>query len=103
QQQTLEKRLIEAREQAAIAQDEFQKGRAEMQAAQDKRLASQRALGQLRLQVSDSDHRLQLAEERIENRRVVVESARRSDAENNAALEAAAALRKPARGGAGLP
>ena len=93
QQQTLERKLIEAREQAKIAEDEFQTGRAEMQSAQDRRLARQRTLGQLRLQVSDADHRLQLAEERIENRRVIAESARRSEAENRAALEAAADLR----------
>jgi len=96
QQQTLERKLIEAREQARIAEDDFQQARAEMQSAQDRRLARQRTLGQLRLQVSDADHRLQLAQERIENRRVVAESARRSGAENMTALEAAAEVRNRA-------
>ena len=93
QQLGLEKRLIEAREQAKIAEDEFHQGRAEMQSAQDRRLAGQRALGQLRLQASEADHRLQLAEERFENRRTVAESARRAEAEDKALLDAAASLR----------
>ncbi len=69
QQQSLERRLIEAKEQARIAEDEFQAGRAAMQSAQDQRLARQRTLGQLRLEASDADHKLQLAEERVENRK----------------------------------
>jgi len=93
QQQSLERRLIEAKEQARIAEDEFQAGRAAMQAAQDQRLARQRTLGQLRLQASDADHKLQLAEERLENRKAVAESARRSADESRALLEAATALR----------
>jgi chromosome segregation protein len=93
QAQALERRLIEAREQARVAEEEFTVGRAAMQAAQDLRLTRQRTLGQVRLQLSDADHRLQLAEERAENRRVVAESARRSEAENRAALDAAEAIR----------
>ena len=95
QQQSLEKRLIEAREQAKIAEEEFQKGRAGMQAAQDRRLARQRNLGQLRLQVSEAEHRLQLAEERVENRKTVAESARGSEAEARALLDAASAMGSP--------
>ena len=89
--QSLERRLIEAREQSRSAEDEFQAGRTEMQSAQDRRLARQRTLGQLRLQASEAAHRIQLAEERVENRRVIAESARRSEAENRSALEAAEA------------
>ncbi|HSS59992.1 MAG TPA: AAA family ATPase [Candidatus Limnocylindrales bacterium] len=92
QAQSLERRLIEAREQARTAEDEFQAGRAAMQAAQDRRLARQRTLGQLRLQLSEAEHRQQLGEERAENRRAVADSARRSEAESRALLEAAAAL-----------
>jgi chromosome segregation protein len=92
QQQALERRLIEAREQARIAEEEFQSGRTAMQAAQDRRLARQRTLGQVRLQVSDAEHRVQLAEERVENRRAVLDSAQRAEAENKAVLEAAADL-----------
>src|SRR5881296_1469406 len=66
--QGLERKLIEAREQARIAEDEFQSGRAAMQSAQDQRLARQRTLGQLRLQLSDAEHRFQLGEERAANR-----------------------------------
>jgi chromosome segregation protein len=93
QQQGLERRLIEAREQARTAEDEFQTARTAMQAAQDRRLARQRTLGQLRLQHSEAQHRLQLAEERVENRKAVAEAARQSEAESRATLEAAAALR----------
>jgi chromosome segregation protein len=90
--QSLERRLIEAREQSRITADEFQAGRAAMQAAQDRRLARQRALGQLRLQQSEADHRLQLAVERLDNRQAVAETARRAEAENKAILDAAADL-----------
>ena len=93
QAQSLEKRLIEAREQARIAEDEFQVGRAAMQAAQDRRLARQRTLGQLRLQLSEADHRLQLAQERAQNRREVADAARRSATDTRATLEAATTLR----------
>jgi chromosome segregation protein len=94
QQQSLERRLIEAREQARVVEDEFQAGRTQMQAAQDRRLARQRTLGQLRLQLSDAEHKTQLAEERLESRRAVAEGARRSEAESRALLEAAGALRQ---------
>jgi chromosome segregation protein len=94
QQQALERKLIEAREQAKIAEGEFQTGRVQMQAAQDRRLTRQRTLGQLRLQVSDAEHRLQLGEERAENRRAVAEAALRSDAETRSLLDAAEALQK---------
>jgi len=92
QQQSLERRLVEAREQARVAEEEFQAGRTDMQAAQDRRLARQRTLGQVRLQLSEARHRLQLAEERTENRRAVAEAARRSEEESRALLEAAKAL-----------
>ena len=64
-----------------------------MQSAQDRRLARQRTLGQLRLQGSEADHRLQLAEERVESRRAVAAEARRSETEARALLDAATALR----------
>ncbi len=93
QAQSLERRLVEAREQARIAEEQFHSGRAAMQAAQDRRLARQRTLGQLRLAQSEADHRLQMAEERAESRGAVVEGARRSEAESRALLDAATALR----------
>jgi len=88
----LERRLIEAREQARISEEEFRTGREAAQAAQDRRLARQRTLGQLRLQQSEAEHRLQLAQERLENRRAVADSARAAEAENKAVLDAAADL-----------
>ena len=94
QAQSLERRLIEAREQARITEDEFQAGRTAMQAAQDRRLARQRTLGQLRLQLSEADHRLQLAEERANNREEQSAAARRSLAESKGQHEAALALKR---------
>src|SRR5207247_8685318 len=64
QAQGLERRLIEAREQAKIAEESFRVERAAMQPAQDRRLARQRTLGQLRLQLSDAEHRFQLGQAR---------------------------------------
>src|SRR5438105_8761482 len=93
QAQGLERKLIEAREQARSAEDEFQAGRTAMQSAQDRRLARQRTLGQLRLQLSEAEHRLQLAEERAESRSEVAGAARRSETEARALLDAATALR----------
>src|SRR6266566_7502763 len=94
QAQGLERRLIEAREQAKIAEEAFRVERAAMQTAQDRRLARQRTLGQLRLQLSDAEHRFQLGEERAANRRAVAEAARLSDTESRALLDAASALRR---------
>ena len=94
QAQTLERRLIEAREQARITEDEFQAGRAAMQAAQDRRLARQRTLGQLRLQLSEADHRLQLAEERAKNRQEQVEAVRRALDESSRSHVAGTALQQ---------
>ena len=92
QAQGLERRLIEAREQARVSEEEFRSGREAAQAAQDLRLARQRSLGQLRLLLSEAEHRMQLAQERIENRRTVAETARHAEAENKAVLDAAADL-----------
>src|SRR5438105_11315578 len=61
QAQSLERRLVEARESAASAESEFQAWRSEVQTAQDRRLSRQRRLGELRLAVSDAEHALTLA------------------------------------------
>ncbi len=98
QQQALERRLIDAREQSRIAEDEFLAGRTAMQSAQDRRVSRQRTLGTLRLELSDAEHRLQMAEERAANRRSVVETARRSEEESHALDEAARALRSQLSG-----
>jgi len=93
QAQSLERRLIEAREQARAAESEFQAGREAMQAAQDRRLSRQKTLGQLRLQASEAEHRLQLAEERVSYRVAAAENARRGVTESRGLLEAAIALK----------
>ncbi|TME01727.1 MAG: hypothetical protein E6I71_15245 [Chloroflexi bacterium] len=92
QAQALERRLIEAREQARVSEEEFRSGREAAQAAQDRRIARQRTLGQLRLQLSEAEHRVQLAQERLENRRTVADAARSAETENKAVLDAAADL-----------
>jgi chromosome segregation protein len=62
--QALERRLVEAKELAQSAESEFQAWRKEIQAAQDRRLARQRTLGRLRLEVVEAEHSLALAGER---------------------------------------
>ena len=61
QKQSLEKRLEEALVQAEKAEADFRAGRAEMESAQDRRLALQQHLGGLRLGLSTAEHSLALA------------------------------------------
>jgi chromosome segregation protein len=91
--QALERRLVEAKELAQSAEAEFQTGRTEMQAAQDRRLARQRTLGRLRLEVVEAEHSLALAGERAQNAVALAEGARREEAENRSLSAAAEALR----------
>jgi chromosome segregation protein len=93
QAQSLERRMIEAKEQAKIAEEEFQAWRTAVQQAQDRRLGRQRTLGLLRLDLAESQHALQLAEERAESHSTVAESAKRSEAEGKQLMQAAEALR----------
>ncbi|MFI5283202.1 MAG: chromosome segregation SMC family protein [Candidatus Dormibacterales bacterium] len=93
QAQTLERRLIEAREQARIAEAEFQEWRAAVQAAQDRRLARQRRLGRLRLDLAEADHAVQLAGERAQNMSALAEGAASAAGETAAQAATAAALR----------
>ncbi len=80
--QGLERRLVEARELAHAAEAEFQSWRTEIQAAQDRRLARQRNLGRLRLEVAEAEHEQRLTEERAHNTVALADSARREEAEN---------------------
>jgi chromosome segregation protein len=92
QAQSLERRLSEARELAQAAEAEFQAWRAEVQAAQDRRLGRQRELGRLGLELASAEHALQLAEERAHSQRALADSVRREDAENRTLSAAAQAL-----------
>jgi len=91
--QTLERRLAEARGQADAAEAEFQSWRAEVHAAQDRRLSRQRALGRLRLELAAAEHSLQLAQERSHGQVALAEAARRELADSERQAGAAAALR----------
>jgi chromosome segregation protein len=93
QAQALERRLVEAREQARAAEGEFQAWRAEIQAAQDRRLGRQRSLGRLRLDVAQAEHVLQLAQERSANQRTLAEAAAREEADGRTQAAAAEAVR----------
>jgi len=93
QAQALERRLVEAREQALSAEAEFQAWRADIQAAQDRRLARQRTLGRLRLDVAQAEHVLQLAEERAANQQALADAAGREEADGRARSAAAEAVR----------
>ena len=91
--QTLERRLVEAREHAQSAEAEFAGARAEMEAAQEGRLARQRRLGELRLEVSAAEHAVQLANERAANQGALAEAALREEGDHSTRTSAAEALR----------
>jgi chromosome segregation protein len=93
QAQSLERKLAEARELATAAETEFQSWRAEVQAAQDRRLGRQRKLGRLGLELAAGEHALQLAQERAHGQRALADAVRREDADNRAQAAAAQALR----------
>jgi chromosome segregation protein len=93
QEQALHRKLIDARELARTAEADFQEWRAEVQAAQDRRLGRQRNLGRLRLELAEAEHSLQLAEERASNQRALAEAARREHSERETLAAAAGAVR----------
>jgi chromosome segregation protein len=93
QAQTLERKLAEARGLADSAEAEFQSWRAEVQAAQDRRLSRQRMLGRLRLELAAAEHSLQLAQERTHSQVALAEGARRELADSQRQAHAAEALR----------
>ena len=88
QAQSLERRLVEAREAAEAAEREFQAWRSEVQSAQDRRLSRQRRLGELRLIAADAGHALQLAEARAQSQQTLADGLR-EEAASQAAREAA--------------
>ena len=92
QAQSLDRRLAEARDAAAVAEREFQLERSEVQAAQDRRLARQRRLGELRLLLSDAEHKRQLAAARAENERAMAMAVRQEEAASTARESAARSL-----------
>ena len=92
QAQSLERRIVEAREQAQSAEAEFAGWRSEMQAALDRRLARQGTLGRLRLELAAAGHSLELAEERAESHRALSGALEREETENRRQASAADAL-----------
>ncbi|HEX9099297.1 MAG TPA: AAA family ATPase [Candidatus Dormibacteraeota bacterium] len=98
QAQSLERRLVEAREQAQSAEAEFAAWRVEMQAAQDRRLDRQNTLGRLRLELAAGEHSLELAKERAESHAAFAESLRREDSEHRRQAGVAEALREQLKG-----
>ena len=92
QAQSQERKLVEARALAKSAEDEFLASRAEVQAAQDRRLGRQRQLGKLGLELAAAEHALQLAEERANGQRALAEAVRHEDASNHTLTAAAEAL-----------
>jgi chromosome segregation protein len=98
QAQSLERRLIEAREQAQSAESEFADWRVEMQAAQDRRLDRQNTLGRLRLELAAGEHSLELANERAERHAAFADALRREDAEHRRQAGVAGALRDQLKG-----
>ncbi|MDQ6743923.1 MAG: AAA family ATPase, partial [Candidatus Dormibacteraeota bacterium] len=95
--QALERRVAEAAEASRAAEEEFRKRRQELQAAQDRRLHRQRAIGAHRLDVTRAQHELALAEERGRNQSAMAEAAQVEESELLARAETAAALQKQLR------
>ncbi|MGH7765191.1 MAG: AAA family ATPase, partial [Candidatus Dormibacteraceae bacterium] len=93
QAQAFERRLVEAREQARSTESEFQAWRADIQAAQDRRLGRQRTLGRLRLDLAQAEHMLQLAQERSANQQALAKAAAREDSDGRTQSAAAEAVR----------
>ena len=91
--QSLERRLAEAGDVAKAAEAEFQASREEVQAAQDQRLARQRKLGRLGLEVAGAEHALRLAEERAHGHHALAEAVRHEEAGSRTLAAAAQALR----------
>ena len=93
QQQALERRIEEARAQAAAAEVAFQEGRAALESAQDRRLARQNAIGALRLEASHARHQVEIASERVRGLEAAGDAARAELDELNARAEVVAVLR----------
>jgi chromosome segregation protein len=90
---SLERRVAEAAQSSSAAEEEFRRRRQELQAAQDRRLHRQRAIGAHRLDVTRAEHELALAEERRRNHAAMAEAALVEDGELVSRAEAATALR----------
>ena len=88
----LERRSAEARAEAEIAEEEFRRGRLELEAAQEQRLQRQRLVGGLRLELAAAEHGLALAEERARGQRALAAAAGEEERELAGRAEAAAAL-----------
>jgi chromosome segregation protein len=95
---SLERRLAEARLAAEGAENAYQHCRLELQAAQDRRLQRQQAVGARRLEVSRAEGDLALAEERGRGQAAMAEAARTEQAELATRLEAAGRLRAEVAG-----
>lgn len=72
---SIERRLEEAGAAAASANDEYQRRKRQLEAAQDRRLKRQQAIGQARLALSQAEHELALAEERARSQRALADAA----------------------------
>src|SRR5262249_8414177 len=88
-----EKRLADARLAAEGAENEYNHCRLELQAAQDRRLRRQQTVGTRRLEASQAEHELALAEERVRSQAALVEVARIEQAELTSRLSSATELR----------
>ena len=89
----LEKRLAEARVIAEGAENEYRHTRLQLQAAQDRRLQRQQTVASRRLEVSQAEHDLALAEERVRGQAALAEAARTEEADLTSRLASATELR----------
>ena len=89
----LERRLADARIAAEGAENEYHHCRLELQAAQDRRLRRQQTVGARRLEASQAEHELALAEERVQNQAALLEVARAEQADLASRIASATELR----------
>src|SRR5262249_22139431 len=87
-----EKRLADARLAAEGAENEYNHCRLELQAAQDRRLRRQQTVGARRLEASQAQHELALAEERVRSQAALAEVARVEQADLTSRLSSATQL-----------
>ena len=91
--QSLERKLVEAKEAADLAERDYQAGKLQVQAAQDRRLERQRAVNALRLTLSGAEHDLALAGERAHSQAALAAAAAAEQEELRLRAEAAAGVR----------
>jgi chromosome segregation protein len=92
--ESLEKRLEEAGGAAEVAEADYKRCKDDLEAAQNRRLSRQQAIGAARLEVSNAEHALAMAGERSRSQAALAAAARTEEEELRGRLEAAVTRRE---------